>query len=104
MRLLVGNSNVVELENLQNNVSGLHDAGATVSLTLYEADGDEVTGEIWPLNMAYDPETLTYRVTMSDGININAGQFYTAVVRAVGSGLEVGKWTIRLRAQERFCG
>lgn len=101
MRLLVENSNVVELENLRNTVTNLHDAGATVELTLLDSDGMEVAGQIWPLNMAYDAADETYRVTMSDGIDITAGHYYTAIVRAVGSGLEIGKWSVRLKAQDR---
>jgi hypothetical protein len=101
MRLLVGNSNVVELQNLTNQVTELHDAGATVTLTLFDASGEEVAGEIWPLTMAYDAGEETYRVTMDDEIAIVAGRFYDAEVRAEGSGQEVGKWVVRLRAQER---
>lgn len=103
MRLFVGNSNIVELEELTNTVTELHDDGATVTLTLLEADGDEVDGEIWPINMGYDAGDQTYRVVMSSAIDIVSGRYYTAVVRAVGSavGSPVGMWSVRVRAEDR---
>lgn len=101
LRLYVGNTNVVELEHLRNSVTRAHDPGATVEFTLQTEDGADLPGVTWPLNMGYDAADKVYRVVLPANVAIEEGEFYVGVVRAEGSGLEVGQWTVYLPAVVR---
>lgn len=105
LTLLIGNSNVLELRTLVNSVTGAYDAGATVSVTLYEADGTtEVTGQSWPASLSHvveSPETGKYRVTLDSTLAVSENRLYRAVINAVGTGSEVGKWQCDVRPETR---
>jgi hypothetical protein len=94
--LFVGNSSFLELQALTTVATGALDLGATVTGTLYDADGSEVAGQVWPVAMALvveSPSTGKYRGSLESDIVISPNRRYTAVVNATGSGGEVGKWT-----------
>lgn len=57
---------------------------ATVTVTLYEADGTtEVVGETWPLSMSYVAASDgVYRGTLQDGLTLLDGAIYKADVIA----------------------
>ena len=98
--LYVGNSNVVELQALTNSVTDVVDTGATVTCTIYDSSGTEVTGQSWPAAMAHDAAG-TYRATLDDDIAIIADRAYTVHVDATGTGAEVGHWEVTITAQTR---
>jgi len=102
MNLYLDNSNVVELRDLTNSVTGLADEGASVSLTITDQSGTAVTGETWPVSMAHVSNGL-YRATLSESLSIVSGRKYFAVVSATGSGGQVGKWTCPVVAEVRRC-
>lgn len=100
--LYVDNSNVVELTDVKNSVTGDPDTGASVSVTLLDSADNEVAGQAWPLPMAHDADG-TYRATMSANIDVANGEPYYAVVDAIGSNGSVGKWRCKVKASERKC-
>lgn len=102
MTLYLDNSNVIELRDLTNSVTGAADTGASVQVTITDASGIELSGETWPVLMAH-AFAGTYRATLSSSINLVAGRYYRAVVEATGSGSEVGKWTCNVVAASRAC-
>ena len=102
LSLYVGNSNVIELQGLQNSVTGLADTGATVQVTVKDRDGVVVTGQSWPAFMAH-VSAGTYRATLESDIAITAGVKYLAVIDATGSGGEIGHWEADVVAQTRKC-
>jgi hypothetical protein len=102
MNLYLDNSNVIELRSLTNSVTGVVDTGASVSVTIQDASGTPVTGQVWPVSMGHDSDG-TYRATLDSSINLIAGRKYTAVVTATGSGSEVGEWNCSVIAQDRLC-
>ena len=102
MKLYIDNSNVIELRALTNSVTGVVDTGATVTVTILDASGAEVAGQVWPAAMSHDSGG-TYRATLeSDLVFVNAGR-YVAKVNAVGSGAEIGEWNCRVIAVDRGC-
>lgn len=81
-------SNVIELADLTNDVTGVVDTTATVTVTLIDSGGNEVTGQTWPATMAHVAAGL-YRATLEDDIDINDRQPYTAVIDITGTGGEI---------------
>ena len=52
---------------------------ATVQVTIYDSDGDEVSGTIWPRTLQYIPGSQgDYVETLDDEIGLELGLFYTA--------------------------
>ena len=102
MNLYLDNSNVVELRGLTNSVTNVVDTGASVSVTILDASGASVGGQVWPVSMAH-ASAGTYRATLSADIEIANGKRYTARVDATGSGAEVGEWNCQVIAQDRGC-
>lgn len=99
--LYVGNSNVIELQELTNSVTDVVDEAATVTVTLYDCSGTEVTGQSWPATMTHATGG-TYRVTLDDGIAITVNNKYIAKVDATGVGGQVGHWEYSTLALTRI--
>jgi len=100
----IGNDNVLELDGLVNVATGAYDNAATVTVTVVDVSGTEVTGQIWPETMAHvteSPDQGLYRATLENDIAIYAGGKYTAQITATGSGGERGYWEVPLRPQTR---
>lgn len=102
MTLYIDNSNVIELRELKNSVTGAADTGASVSVTVKDSAGDDVAGETWPVSLAH-ASGGTYRGTLSRSLTLTEGGVYTAVVSVTGSGAETATFNCRLRAEERRC-
>lgn len=100
--LYLDNSNVVELVGLKNSVTGAADVGASVSLVLLDANGEEVAGETWPVSLSHG-EGGTYRATLSPDVEVKDSHIYTARISATGSGGEVGRWNCIVTAAVRAC-
>ena len=104
LTLYVANSNVVELTDLTNTDTDEFDTGATVTITLYDRDGAEVAGNVWPAGMDYVTGTdATYRTTLDSDIVIVAGKKYLAVIDAEGSSGQIGHWEADVVAETRKC-
>ncbi len=98
------NNNVLELQELTNTITGAIDVGATVTVTLKDRSGTEVTGQTWPTTMTLvseSPLTGTYRATLDADLNLAAKRDYVAVIDATGSGGQLGHWEYPLKAQVR---
>jgi hypothetical protein len=102
MDLYLDNSNVIELRSLTNSVTGVVDTGATVTVTIKDAAGTNVTGQTWPAAMSH-ASAGTYRATLDAAMSIEAGRRYVVIVNATGSGGEVGEWNCKVIAVDRFC-
>ena len=100
--LYLDNTNVVELRDLTNSVTGVVDEGATVSVTLLDPKGVEVAGETWPVAMPHTSAGL-YRATLSSNIVITPLVYYTAEVTVLGSGSEVAEFNCKIAARTRVC-
>jgi hypothetical protein len=101
VELYIGNSNVVELQTLTNSVTNVIDTGATVTVTLTDTDGTEVTGQAWPTSMPHASPDGTYRATLEDDLVLVDTKKYIAVVDAIGTAGEVGHWEQKVIAATR---
>lgn len=100
--LYVGNDTVLEVRGLKNEVTGAFLNAAAVTATLVDAEGDQVTGQSWPVTLAYvTGSDGLYRATLSYGMGLTSGGRYTAQITANGgSGLRAS-WSIPCLARAR---
>lgn len=95
------NEHLIELDALQNAADSSYLNSATVTVTVKDSAGVNVTGETWPKAMAYVASSNgKYRATLSDAMAIVPGRYYAAYITAESSGL-TGNWQIPLRAAIR---
>lgn len=97
--IYIGNTSVIELQDLTNAVTELPETTATVTVTVYDAAGAQVTGETWPLSMTHI-SAGTYRATLPDDLVLTANRQYVAHVDADISGV-IGHWEKPVRAKVR---
>lgn len=90
-------------------LSGLSDArddspvnDATVTATLLDTAGEEVTGETWPVALAYVADSDgDYRGVVSNAVELTERRRYTLRIEATRAGLGSGEWEIPVRALDR---
>jgi len=97
-----GNDHILELVGLQGVATGDYENAATVTVTLKDSSGVEVSGQAWPTTMTYvTGSNGRYRATLEDVLVLTSGSSYTAIIEAdAGSGLK-GKWELDLKCQTR---
>lgn len=96
------NDNVIELAGVRNGTTGDYLDAAAVAVTLTDSAGAEVSGETWPLSMAYVAGSNgRYRATLADTLSLTAGQRYTATITADGGAGLFGKFVMDLVCQSR---
>lgn len=96
------NSNTIIVDELRKASDDTYVNDATISLTLKDANGDDVTGETWPVAGSYiSGSNGRYQANMSSSVNISAGDRVTAEITAT-SGSLVGFWELPLRVKKRF--
>lgn len=89
----VENDNVITLVGLKNKVSGDWINNATVTVTLYDENDAEVSGQSWPASLAYvSASNGNYRATLEDVLNLLPNVEYTAIVTADGGPGLKGVW------------
>jgi len=80
--LYIDNTPVVEVRELQNNITMEYLTSATVSLTLVDSEGLEVSGQTWPVSLAY-VEPGVFRTTIVGNLNLVPSEIYTAKIDVV---------------------
>lgn len=100
--LYIDNSNVIKLEGLKNSSTGNADTGATVTATITDSVGNAISGETWPVTLPHDADG-DYLYTLPPSVVLTKNRSYKAVVGAIGSGGEIGKWNCNVIAREREC-
>lgn len=100
--VFVDNSNVVEVRGLAVAVNDSYVNDATVTLTLKDADGQEVTGQTWPATMTYVTATDGwYRGVIEHDVELEAGVTYYAHIDADAGGDGYGHWEYAFVAKTR---
>ncbi len=88
------NDNVIELTGLKDEITQVDIDDATVTVTLKDSNGVDVTGETWPLAMAALGSGGIYRATLTDTLGVTLLNQYVAVVNVTTIGGVVAKWSI----------
>lgn len=100
--LFVGNDTVLEVQGLRNDVTGEPLNTATLTLTLLDAAGAEVPGQVWPMPMVFvEGSRGLYRALLPAALPLVADARYTArIVADAGPGL-MGSWLMECVARTR---
>lgn len=81
--IYLNNDNLLSVENLKNAATDVYINDATVTATLKDKLGANVTGQSWPLTMTFVASSNgTYRGTLEDGLSLTEGESYTAEITA----------------------
>lgn len=96
------NDNILEVDGLKNDLTGVFLNTATVTVTLKDATGAEVAGDIWPKAMEYlDASNGIYRTTLPYSLVMTAGSRYSAVIAADGGAGLHAEWTVECVCRAR---
>ena len=102
--LYIGNDNIIELSSLRN-VSTSPETyinDATVTVTIYDANGDEVSGETWPLSLSYvSGSSGKYTATLADTLSLSVNKRYRIKLTADGGAGLKGEWHENVNAVRR---
>lgn len=100
LTLYVDNDNRIKLSGLVD-ADGAYQNSATVTVTLLERDGTEVTGETWPLTMSYSSGSDgNYTAVLQDTLSVTSGQRLIARVSVSSGGLNA-EWEEPVVAVDR---
>ena len=80
--LLIGNDQTLDVTGVQNKVSGTYINNAVVTARVKHLNGDDVTGQAWPVTLAYVTSSDgNYRGVLEDGLELIAGKRYSIEIR-----------------------
>ena len=97
--LIVGTDNIIQVDALTDQDDGSYLNAATVTVTLMDAAGDEVTGETWPLSMPYvSASNGRYKATLSDVLVLVPNKRYQAVIVADAGASKKRTWYFGVNA------
>jgi len=82
IRVVLQNSNnVIYFNDLYDVLNEEYVNDADIEVVIYDVYGAEVAGQIWPLTLSYnDGSDGDYYAALNDGINLQVGLYYKAVV------------------------
>ncbi len=97
--LYKSNDNLLEIDGLKNAATDAYIDDATVTVTLVDAEGAEVTGQSWPTTMSYVASSNgKYRAVLKDALSVTNLDRYTAKITADGGSDLLGYWEFPLSA------
>lgn len=100
--LLVGNDQVIELLGARDAVTGDYLNSKTVTCTVKDSDGVNVSGETWPITLSYIAASNgDYRGTLEDGLALEDGNTYIVEVHIDAGSDLIGFWRFEVVAQYR---
>ena len=98
----ISNDNLLEIANLRVASTGAFANSATVTVTVKDAAGSEVSGQTWPTTMDYVASSNgIYRAVLQDTMSLTESAKYTAEITATSSGSIKGFWSLPLTALKR---
>lgn len=104
LRLFSGNSTRIELRGLGafsavDTITWVNDA--VVNVTMVDADAVELSGESWPVALAYEAGSNgNYSALIASTLGVSPGDIVAAKVTATSSG-ETGYWEIPVEVLTR---
>lgn len=96
------NDNLLEVLGLKDEAAGSFLNGATVAVTVADLKGNQVSGETWPLVMAFVAGSNgDYRATLKESLGFASGQEYVADITADGGAGLKARWKFRFKVRAR---
>lgn len=101
-KLYIGNDNRILIEGLLNKAASTYLNSATVTVTLVDSTGAQVSGQSWPTTMSYIAASDgDYAGTLEDALSLTEHAWYTAQVTANGGAGLLGYWELAVQAKVR---
>jgi len=98
----IENDNLIQLTGLQDAATSVYVNNATVTVTVTDRKGVNVSGQSWPLTLSYVASSNgNYEGTLEDGLVLSIGQKYEAKVVADAGSDKIATWYLDLMAQRR---
>ena len=102
MAAFVANSNILDLTGLLNAKASSYINDATVTVTIKDLDGNELTGISWPVTMAYVAASDgDYRATISEDLALVHKVNAVAHIEVDGGAGLVGHWEFKFKPTTR---
>lgn len=98
--IYVGNDTLLEVRSLTDQADGSAVESASVSVTMKDASGSNISGQVWPASLAH-VSAGTYRVVLPETLDLTAGGEYTAEITASVGGSTAAFWQIPFVARVR---
>lgn len=93
--IYIDSDNLLTLDALYDNAGASYVNDATVTVTLLDMAGSEVSGETWPVSLSYvSGSDGKYRGTLTDTLSLSANKRYTAKVTADGGAGKKRTWYV----------
>jgi len=100
--IYIDSDNLVTLDALYDSAAAAYVNDATVTVTLTDRAGNEVSGETWPVTLSYvSGSDGKYRGTLTDSLSLSANKRYTAKVTADGGAGKKMVWYVEAFAVRR---
>ena len=100
--LYLASNSVVQLGSVQLSTGEVID-DATVTFTLYDKDGAEVVGQVWPTALSATENPGQYQGTLESTLELQHNWTYTGICNATTQdGVEM-QITCPMLAQDRSC-
>jgi len=100
----VSNDSLLKLDGLEDEAATTttYINDATVTATLVDEDGANVSGQSWPVTLSYVAASNgNYRATLEDVLVLSHGSNYTAKITANGGAGLMGYWELPIAAETR---
>jgi hypothetical protein len=101
----IGNTNIITLSRLRAAADNSYIENAVVTVTIKDADGEEVTGQDWPVTLEEineSPPKGNYRGVLSEELVLEPKTSYVAHVDVNAGQSRIGHWEIPFVARTRF--
>jgi len=100
--IYINNDNLLSVENLKNAATDVYINDATVTATLKNSAGGNVTGQSWPLTLAFvSSSNGDYKGILEDGLTLTEGTTYTALINVNAGNDQIANWSILFNAAKR---
>ena len=101
--LFIGNDMSLTVTGLKDEIAGTFiNSGATVTATIKNRAGVNVSGQNWPLTLSYLTGTNgNYRGVLEDGIAFEANEIYRIEITADAGSDVIGFWRYERKAVYR---
>jgi len=99
--IYISNDTQIDVSGLQNAADSSYLNSATVTATLKDQSGTEVSGVSWPLTLSYEAASNgNYSGTIDKAVSVSDGVSYFLEITAAQGGIDAF-WRIRMLAQYR---
>ena len=100
--IYLSNDNLLSVSSLRNSSSGSFMNNATVTATLKDTGGTNVSGQTFPVTLSYIADSDgNYQMTLDNALSMVEDTTYVATITATSSSGLYAEWEMTLTATKR---